>query len=236
MEQYESMVECTEFVRSNVLLQGSGSSPSASACYENAMNYFQHARGSHYVAASHLVEVGLWDALRRAEGSVLRLAQLSEVRQSMKAYNTCTTSNSSGDLSSQLASLEKSIDKLLSEFPQSVDELVAPTHNESLCSAAARSALAVVPSFVSLNASLRVINDKFFSLDSFSRDMLPLMRHDVDASLQCLLVASRLDTLEQKLSTIEELVAAFGRSSAASKATFECISIKHGDTNLATAM
>lgn len=236
MERYESIAERAGFARSQVLPQGSGGSSSASVCYENAANYLQHARGADYATASCSVPVDIWDALCQGEASVLRVGQLGEGRQRLIAYESCTTSSHSGDLSSRLASLEKSLDKLLSEFPKTAEELVTLDYNASLCSAAARSVLTAVPSFLSISGLLRTINNKLCSLDGFSREVLPLMRCDDDVSRQCLLVAGRLDTLEEKLRTTEALVAALGHTSAASNAIFERIGARYGETTRAATM
>ncbi|CBZ27563.1 hypothetical protein, unknown function [Leishmania mexicana MHOM/GT/2001/U1103] len=236
MERYESIAGRAGFARSHVLPRGSGALSSASVCYENAANYLQHVRGADYATASRSFPANVWDALCQAEASVLRVGQLGEGRQRLMAYKGCTTSSRSGDLLSRLVSLEKSLDKLLSGFPQTAEELVTLDYNASLCSAGARSALAAVPSFVSITALLRTINERLCSLDDFSREVLPLMQCDDDVSHQCLLVASRLDRLEKKLSTIEELVAALGRTSAAINSIFERIGARYGDTTRAVAM
>ncbi|CAJ1989316.1 hypothetical protein conserved [Leishmania donovani] len=236
MERYESIAGRAGFARSRVLPRRSDASSSASVCYENAANYLQHARGADCATASSSVPVDVWDALCQAEASVLRVGQLIEGWQRLVAYEGCTTSSHSSDLSSRLASLEKSLDKLLSEFPKTAEELVTLDYNTSLCSAGARSVLTAVPSFLSITASLRTINSKLCSLDGFSREVLPLMRCEDNVSRQCLLVANRLDRLEEKLSTAEALVAALGRTSAASNAIFERIGIRYEDITRAAAM
>ncbi|GET89086.1 hypothetical protein, unknown function [Leishmania tarentolae] len=236
MERYESIPERSGFARSQIPCRESGVSSSAGVCYKNAANYLRNARDDDHSAALRSVPVDVWDALWEAETSALRVGQLGEGQKRRITYKEHPTTIRSGELSSRLASLEKSLDKLLSEFPQSADELVVFNYSTSLSSAGARSVLGAVPSFVAISASLRTINNKLCSLDDFTQEVFPLMHRDNDISRQCLLVASRLDMFEKKLSRIEELVAAVELTSAASNAIFERIGARYGDTTRAAAM
>ncbi|KAG5500882.1 hypothetical protein JIQ42_04908 [Leishmania sp. Namibia] len=234
MERYETIAESANFGQGAVMPRGGDASPSASVFGENAANYFL-ARGRECAAVSQTAHTEAWDALCEAEASVLRLGRLSESRKGLIAHGACSAFIRSSDWSSQLVSLEKALDKLLSELPETADELLTSTADACLCSASARSVVAAVPSLLSLSASLRITNDKLFYLEGFSRESLLLMPPVNDVSLQCLQVASRLEALEENLSRAENLAAALGRASAASSAIFERISARHGEATRVAA-
>ncbi|KAG5504129.1 hypothetical protein GH5_04992 [Leishmania sp. Ghana 2012 LV757] len=234
MERYETIAERANFGQGTVMPRGGDKSSSESVSGENAANYFL-ARGRECVAVSQTAHTEAWDALCEAEASVLRLGRLSESRKGLIAHGGCSTFFRSGDKSSQLVSLEKALDKLLSEPPVTADELLASTTDACLCSASARSVVAAVPSLLSLSASLRIANDKLFYLEGFSRESLLLIPAVNDVSLQCLQVASRLEVLEENLSRADNLAAALSRASAASSAIFERISARHGEATRVAA-
>ncbi|KAK7198929.1 hypothetical protein NESM_000859800 [Novymonas esmeraldas] len=229
MERYELAEGPVRFAPLQAAACGGGGSGGVT-------NYLREARRSGSAGTASPAVEEVWDDLLLTEVLVLQLSQQCDTLESVNAAEFHAHSGACHTLLPQLADLERSLDKLLSDLPCTTTETSTNAHcSAPLYSAGARAVSAAVPSLISLQAPLHLIHDKLAALDHFSREAVQLMTTFEDDAQQCVQVARRLDALEERLCSAEEGIAALKSASAASAAAFDRIGAKHATVAAAAA-